>query len=596
MFKAIKLLYNSELVSLKVNTTRKYTIKISAIILFVIVFFASAQWSSDPGVNLIVSSGTEEGADPKIALGTNGDSYVSWAAMGSSGFDMRLQRFDLLGNAMWGSDGILVREGFSSGMITQYDLVTDYAGAAILAFSVWSGSGFVVYAYRISPDGDMLWGMDGILLSDTSSAASIATFAQAEPTSSGDVVLSWSLILAPDTACTVIQRITPDGNQLWGDGIVLEPDLTGVYCWEAALCPTETDDVILVYTFSNYEGWDKRIYAMKYDASGNPVWPNPAVISENENVLQQCIQPPPHPDGNGGFCITWEEYGTSGLITSLVQHVTCGGAIMMNDGGVPVSTMAARNHTEPYLSVAEDGEETFIFWREMDELQIQRGLYGQRMDAIGNRLWTDNGKIFVGLQDEEISCITVRSAGIDAAVFYLEGTVSGNDIAYCILVDSAGAFVWPSEQVELSNAACERNHFSSTPLCWGQQLIAVWDDDRGTYRSVFAQNIKLDGTLGTEGLGIGGQTLLDPGIYLGAIRPNPFSSTVSASFLLGSSSFVKMGLYDTSGRLVHLVTDGFYPAGNHTADIGTGDMPSGVYILRLDALEETVSRACVLLR
>jgi hypothetical protein len=48
--------------------------------------------------------------------------------------------------------------------------------------------------------------------------------------------------------------------------------------------------------------------------------------------------------------------------------------------------------------------------------------------------------------------------------------------------------------------------------------------------------------------------------------------------------------------VVSLVADGFYPAGNHSAVIDTGDIPSGVYILRLDASGETVSRACVLLR
>ncbi|MCD4702319.1 MAG: T9SS type A sorting domain-containing protein [Candidatus Aegiribacteria sp.] len=570
--------------------------KVTALLLFVIVIAASAQWSSDPGVNLMISSGTEDEEAPMIALGTSGDSFVSWSTWTGSGWDMRLQRLDLLGNAMWGSDGILVRDGYSSGQICLYDLVTDQSGAAILTFSVWSGSGFVVYAYRISPDGDMLWGTDGILLSDTSSATSIATFAQAVPTSSGDVILSWSLILAPDTACTVMQRITPDGNPLWGDGIVLESDSTGVYCWEAVLCPTGTDDVILVYTLSNYEGYEKRIYAMRYDASGNPVWPNPAVISENENVLQQCIQPPPYPDGNGGFCITWEEYDTSGLIISLVQHVTCGGAIAMSSGGVPVSTMASRNHTEPYLSVAEDGENIFIFWREMNELETQDGLYGQRMDANGNRLWTDSGMTFIGLQDEEIGEISVQTAGDDAAVFYLEATAAGNDKACCMMVDSVGVYVWPSERIEISNVGCEREHFVATPLCWGQQWITVWDDDRGGYQSVFAQNTKLDGTLGTGGLGIGGHTFPDPGVYLGVSRPNPFSSASTVPFSLASSSFVTLGLYDTSGRLVRMVADGFYPAGNHTVDISTGDIPSGVYILRLDAMGETVSRACVLLR
>ncbi|MCD4707827.1 MAG: T9SS type A sorting domain-containing protein [Candidatus Sabulitectum sp.] len=568
--------------------------KTSTVVLFVIVCSLFAQWSSDPGVNLMISSAAGEGFGSRIALGTSGDSFVSWAAEGASGSDMRLQRLDLLGNAMWGSDGILVRECFAYELVLQYDLATDLSGAAILAFSVWSGSGFSVYAYRISPDGDMLWGEEGILLSDTSIASSFATFAQAAPTNSGDVVLSWSLISAPDSACTVIQRITPDGNLLWGDGIVLEPDGDAVYCWEASLCPTGTDDVILVYTYSNAEGWDKRIYAMRYDLSGNPAWSNPVMITENETVLQQCIQPPPHSDGNGGFCITWEESLPSGFITSLVQHVTCDGAIMMNDGGAPASIMPLRNHAEPYLSVMEDGEEVFVFWREQNELQSQNGLYGQRMDLNGNRLWTDNGVAFIELQDEEIGYISTRSHGSDAAVFYKESTSSGNDIAMCMMLDSTGSYIWPSESVVISNAICAREHFVSTPLSWDQQWITLWEDDRGVYQSVFAQNIKLDGTLGTGGLGIEEQSTTN--VYLTAISPNPISSVAAAAFTLKSFSRVTMGLYDTSGRLVSSVTNEFYPSGNHIAEIGTEDLSSGVYILRLEADGDVSSRACVLLR
>ncbi len=62
--------------------------KTSTFILFFIVCVTSAQWSSDTGVNLIISSGAEEGFTPMIALGTSGDSFVSWVAMGSSGLYM----------------------------------------------------------------------------------------------------------------------------------------------------------------------------------------------------------------------------------------------------------------------------------------------------------------------------------------------------------------------------------------------------------------------------------------------------------------------------------------------------------------------------
>jgi hypothetical protein len=60
-----------------------------------------------------------------------------------------------------------VRENITQSQVNRYDLTVDQSGAAILAFPVWTGSGFNIYAYRMSPDGGMQWGVDGILLSDT---------------------------------------------------------------------------------------------------------------------------------------------------------------------------------------------------------------------------------------------------------------------------------------------------------------------------------------------------------------------------------------------------------------------------------------------
>lgn len=572
--------------------------KIVPFVLFVIVSCSFSQWSSDPGTNLMISTAEDEVLAPRIALGASGDSYVSWAVESAEGLDMRLQRLDLSGNAMWGQNGILVREGFSGGMVLQYDLATDLSGAAILAFSVWTGSGFVVYAYRISPDGDMQWGENGILLSDTSSASSIATFAKAAPVSSGDVVVSWSLISEPDSACTVLQRITPGGTVLWEDGIAVEPDSPSIYCWEATLCPTETDDIILVYTLSDAQGWNKRLYAMRYDPSGNPVWSDPAAISNSQVVVQQCIQPPPHPDGNGGFYITWEETLASGFLTTLVQHVSHDGVNIFSDGGVPASTLVQMNHATPFLSVAAEGEEVFIFWLEMNELQSQYGLYGQRMDFSGNRLWTNSGKAFIELQDQGIYQISTRGNTVDAAVFYTLGTTAGNDIAKCMLVDSTGGYVWSSESIILSNATCSREHFATTPLCWDQQWLVVWDDNRGTCQSVFAQNIQMDGTLGTAGLGIEEQSTAGRNIHFAGIIPNPITSEaiLTAAFTLITPQTVTMELYDTSGRLVSRRISDFYSAGSHTADIQTENLPSGVYILQLTADGKTSCRACVLLR
>ena len=93
-----------------------------------------------------------------------------------------------------------------------------------------------------------------------------------------------------------------------------------------------------------------------------------------------------------------------------------------------------------------------------------------------------------------------------------------------------------------------------------------------------------------------GQWSSDPGVFLEAVSPNPLASADTVLFSVTEGGYVTLGLCDLTGRVVGLVTDGFYPSGNHTVVIDTDNIPSGMYILRLDAMGESVSRACLLLR
>ncbi len=568
--------------------------KISVVTLFIHSCVLLAGWSSDPGINLQVSAGADTAFCPMISTGTAGDTYIAWVQQKNGVLDMRMQRFDLLGNPLWGSDGILVCGNFTSGEVYLNNLITDVSGAAVLTLCVESRSSVDLYTYRISAEGNMLWGSDGILLSDTT-LNTVAWFPSAAATPSGDVVISWSMVLLSDTAWTVMQRIAPDGSLFWGEGVTVGGDSTGQSCWEATMCPTGTDDVILTYMLSDSDGWHKRIYAMKWDDTGSPVWSSPAVISDSKDILQQCIQPPTYTDGSGGFYIAWQEYDSSGDVTSLVQHVTSSGFPAMNIGGVPVSTMPSRNNSEPYLAVSESFNDVFIFWREEDHLQTQNGLYGQKMDSGGSRLWTDNGISFIDLQNDGVGNISVQTCGDSSAVFYIEETGSNNDIAWCMFVDSAGDYIWGSHMIEVSDATCDRNYYYSSSLCWDQQWVVVWSDDRNSTDMVYAQNVKLDGTLGTSGLGTGEATAPVPGIHIVSVVPNPASSITTVTFTLENSSFVTLGLFDTSGRAVSLIADGFYQAGNHTAVLDINDFPAGVYLIRLDALGHSITKRYVVL-
>lgn len=83
--------------------------------------------------------------------------------------------------------------------------------------------------------------------------------------------------------------------------------------------------------------------------------------------------------------------------------------------------------------------------------------------------------------------------------------------------------------------------------------------------------------------------------------PNPFNPTVTIPFELSAPRRVRLGVYDSAGRLAALLADRLYPAGSHEiawrgiSGYGT-PLPSGVYFIRFEAGGGVSTRKAVLLR
>ena len=82
------------------------------------------------------------------------------------------------------------------------------------------------------------------------------------------------------------------------------------------------------------------------------------------------------------------------------------------------------------------------------------------------------------------------------------------------------------------------------------------------------------------------QTAAD--VILNQNFPNPFNPSTKISFTLKQAANVSLKVYDTSGRVVQTLADGFLNAGNHsvTFDVsGKSNLSSGVYFYKLRAGE-----------
>ncbi len=78
--------------------------------------------------------------------------------------------------------------------------------------------------------------------------------------------------------------------------------------------------------------------------------------------------------------------------------------------------------------------------------------------------------------------------------------------------------------------------------------------------------------------------------------PNPFNPSTRISFSNPKAGSVKVDVYDLKGRKVASLMDEFLQVGQHQLEWNAGNLPSGVYFLKLQTSEGSTSRKCVLLK
>jgi len=76
--------------------------------------------------------------------------------------------------------------------------------------------------------------------------------------------------------------------------------------------------------------------------------------------------------------------------------------------------------------------------------------------------------------------------------------------------------------------------------------------------------------------------------------PNPFNPTTTFNYTLKESGNVSLTIYDTMGRLVDTVIDGYVPAGEYFIPWTANNLPSGVYFYKLQTGWFSTTRKLVL--
>ena len=452
-----------------------------------------AEWSSDPVENTAITTMSGEQVLPKIAVDSNGFAYVSWFSMEGGNYNVRLQRLDCDGNALWPEDGVLVSSEPQDTWISDYDLAVDPSGYAVVTFTdIRLGQSNPV-GYRISPDGDLMWGPSGILLAndnnfDPSPKVCVTTV--------GNSVFAWQSI--PDSGDSVVrlQKVSPDGQELWGDGVILSQ--SGIDLTVPFLRQAEDDYVYLIWHEETgpYYAPNRGLYVQKLDVDGSFLWPSSveiyAPVTSGPVVnLEMCR------DDSGGIIFSWYRAIDVSHFHCYVQQMDADGVLGMPVGGVQASTTTDRIHMYPAPAFLSQTQEIVLFFSEQDTDQIMRGLYAQKFDLQGNRLWGEEGIQLIGLSNNDYALLSADGRDNQAICIY-EAFEFGNYVdakMQAVMLDDQGDFVWQDQFIDLCSVQSQKLHNVMTTYYMGQ-WVEVWEDLRNGEADIYAQNIQPDGTLG----------------------------------------------------------------------------------------------------
>jgi len=464
-----------------------------SLILVLLSNFAFSQWSTSPMINNQVTFMPGDQTQCYVATHPNGTTFISWFSAEAGGnYYPRIQLFDIEGNQQWANDGLLVSNHPSMTWITDYDMTVSSDGGCIIAFQDTRTGSNDAFIYKISPSGEFLWGDDGIQLSNDSDF-------DADPkllaTDDGGAYVAWPKAVDNGDSKVIVQRITASGQKSWSSDLVLGE--TGFdFAWPQIVSDGSGGAIVTLYKeWGPYWAPNRNILAQRLDEDGNAIWPTYALLFTG-GIIQSYVHQQAVADGAGGAWVCWFYEQTSGHLSTFVQHVDENATVGFPLGGFEATTNMATLSLEPAMCANESTHDVYLAWRETNLAQSQYGLFGQRIDLAGSRLWGSNGKQFVPVGSQNPILINLSPLGSGGVVSYIYNAASGtNGAVRSIRFDDAGSQVWTTSPVDVSSVASPKGKLDAGEFLSGQMVVA-WADGRTGNSDVFAQNVSEDGTLG----------------------------------------------------------------------------------------------------
>jgi hypothetical protein len=319
----------------------------------------------------------------------------------------------------------------------------DGTGGAIAVYEdIKGGNQHDFYVQKISPEGDILWGDKGVLIG--SGYKECDSFHELHIVSDDyrGALVSW--IARPSSqqreyACHVTS-VDSAGNVRW------QREVRGV----DHMVSDGAGGAIIATDYSYDE---ETLFIIKIDSEGRFPWGEDGVYVRREGYCDHSLGLAS--DGNGGAIFVWQERkGEPGKKVTCIftQKIDARGNLSWGRDGVLLYTTPEEVNAEEPRVTGDGSGGAIVVWMQVPEGKVEGGspeallfdIYAQRIDAQGKALWADNG-IPLGITKGGGECPTnplIVSDDAGGATIIWEDLRRGLMSMYAQKIDADGNIKW----------------------------------------------------------------------------------------------------------------------------------------------------------
>lgn len=558
---------------------------------------ALGQWNNDPAVNLVAWPEDKSFYDSQMEIAPNGSTWVATATpLSGMGVGVGLQLVDSTGNMVF--EEPLIVSNYDARTWTSFGsfLYVDRDGNAIVAVTDYRHNPDPMVekesytVYKVSQEGEMLWGDEGISLDGDNVFELVAAMDITQMTD-GSYVFAWmhTMDINYNMLGIKMQRVSQDGELLWDieETRLCDKEEKVTYQYPYVV-DAGNNQVILLWA----QGSNQDIYARKIDFDGSSVW------SEDTRIYRSGWGSIPiwtlidvKPSGDGGVIMSWNDdrYFTN-IESAYLTYIKPNGEIGFTAGeeGQKLGYAGWRSLSVDCLYDPQSNS-FYAIWNECSTGQSWNRVVAQRISKDGELLWGEEGLELKPMEQTSYAYFSLHS-GVDneVAFFYMRNYAGtfGDVESFVTTVNINDTTVRRESEFTKGTRISEKSELETTALYDGKYWVAKWTDggsvaevEQGTKKErMMMQRINSDLSLGNP---------TDAAVEHVKAEKNYFAAL--ATLVENEAMFVTnmpqatpatLAIYNVNGTLVATPFEGVLAAGKQYIE-WDANVPAGIYVATL---------------